>query len=80
MRGQAPRTAAPRRFRRAPRRTREGRTRRADVPLDKKDTSKDISILMHENRERARKGKKPRSRAQIIAIALHETGKNRRKY
>lgn len=47
------------------------------MPLDKKDTSKDIKILTRENKDRATKGKAPRSRAQIIAIALKETGKSR---
>ena len=48
------------------------------MPLDKKDTSKDIKILARENKARAAKGEKPRSRAQIIAIALSETGKSRK--
>lgn len=45
------------------------------MPLDKKDTGKDIRILTKENEKR----KKARSRAQIIAIALSETGKGRKR-
>ncbi len=47
------------------------------MPLDKKDTGKDIKILTKENKSRSKEGKAPRSRAQIIAIALKETGKSR---
>lgn len=48
------------------------------MPLDKKDPSKNIKILTKENKARAEKGEKPRSRAQIIAIALNAAGKGRK--
>lgn len=49
------------------------------MPLDKSKnaTGKDIKILTRENKARAKQGKPERSRAQIIAIALKETGKSK---
>lgn len=48
------------------------------MPLDPKDTSGDIRELYKTNVKRKQEGQKPRSRAQIIAIALNATGKSKK--